>query len=660
MSMEKGMKGTGSPGGFRRGIAMAALVAGSGLTGWMPPAAADDDSEAFSIRKAEWDREDRELKVEGRGTNRLTVVVTDAGTGVTMGSRRVDDGKWKIKRENPPTIPCRVRAEQLSSTGSVIATLERDVKDRPSICETAPNPPSLSVNDVTVTEGGSAVFTVTLSAAATQPVTVVASTANGTAVAPGDFTARTNVTLTFPAGTTAQSFAVATVNDTAVESTETFTVNLSGATNATIARATGTGTGTITDNDVASLPTLSIGNVSVNEGNAGTGTATFTVNLSAAAPAGGVTFNFATANGSATAGSDYVAATGSRTIAAGATSATIPVTINGDTAVEANETFTVNITGATNTTNATASATGTIVNDDQAPPPPTAQTTISISDAQAFEGQAANFTVTLSASPAQQVTVSLATANGTATAGSDYTARTATLNFSAGTTTLTQTFAVTTTSDSAAEPNENFAVNLSGASGATIARAQSTGTILENTQGNVIAVHDRSSTLYNSNCTSCHAGLLTEPSLNTAVRSTTAHGTMLRAGNKPGNSGANNQCAFCHRSVYVVEGAPMRENADMGSLRKHVDPAICALCHGPGGRGRQLYQANLSAVVPDSDGARLYDLACSGCHRPLANSQMRGKSASSIQSAITDNKGGMRALSPLTSTQIQSIANALR
>ncbi len=101
--------------------------------------------------------------------------------------------------------------------------------------------PSLRVNDVTVAEGGIATFTVSLSAASTQTVSVVASTANGSAVAPGDFTARTGVTLTFPAGTTTQSFAVTTINDVTVESTETFNVNLSRATNATIADAPGRG-----------------------------------------------------------------------------------------------------------------------------------------------------------------------------------------------------------------------------------------------------------------------------------------------------------------------------------------------------------------------------------------------------------------------------------
>ena len=128
--------------------------------------------------------------------------------------------------------------------------------------DTAPLP-ALSINDVTVTEGGTATFTVSLSAASAQTVTVVASTANATALAPGDYTARTGVTLSFAPGTTTRTFAVTTVNDTAVEPTETFSVNLIGATNATLADATGAGT--ITDNDVAGTrPNVSINSTSQN------------------------------------------------------------------------------------------------------------------------------------------------------------------------------------------------------------------------------------------------------------------------------------------------------------------------------------------------------------------------------------------------------------
>jgi hypothetical protein len=115
--------------------------------------------------------------------------------------------------------------------------------------------PALSVNDVTVTEGTgaatSAVFTVTLSAASAQAVTVVYATANGTATAPADFTA-TAGTLTFTAGATSLTLAVPIVADTTVEPAETFTLTLSGPTNATLADASGTAT--ITNDDVTTAP----------------------------------------------------------------------------------------------------------------------------------------------------------------------------------------------------------------------------------------------------------------------------------------------------------------------------------------------------------------------------------------------------------------------
>lgn len=111
-------------------------------------------------------------------------------------------------------------------------------------------------------------------------------------------------------------------------------------------------------------PTLSINDVSANEGNAGTTTFAFTVTLSAAA-ATDVTFDIATANGTATAPSDYAAmALTSQTIPAGSTTYTFNVLVNGDTSTEQNETFTVNLSNAIGATIADAHGLGTIVNDD--------------------------------------------------------------------------------------------------------------------------------------------------------------------------------------------------------------------------------------------------------------------------------------------------------
>jgi len=117
------------------------------------------------------------------------------------------------------------------------------------------------------------------------------------------------------------------------------------------------------------LPALSIADASVSEGNTGTTQLSFAVTLSQAATAP-VTVHYATANGTATAGSDYSAQSGTLTFAAGEASKTIVVPVVGDTTVEANETLTVALSTPSGATIAQASATGTIVNDDaQAPPP---------------------------------------------------------------------------------------------------------------------------------------------------------------------------------------------------------------------------------------------------------------------------------------------------
>ncbi len=106
--------------------------------------------------------------------------------------------------------------------------------------------------------------------------------------------------------------------------------------------------------------------VSVSEGNAGTTPATFTVTLSAASGKT-VTFDWATAAGSATAGVDYVAASGSQTFAAGLTTTTVGITVNGDVVDEANENFGITLSTPGNATIGDGSGVATITDDDAAP-----------------------------------------------------------------------------------------------------------------------------------------------------------------------------------------------------------------------------------------------------------------------------------------------------
>jgi hypothetical protein len=215
------------------------------------------------------------------------------------------------------------------------------------------------------------------------------------------------------------------------------------------------------------LPRITVGDVSVTEGQSGTTSAVFTAVLSRVSGEA-VSASWATANGLATAGSDYTAASGQLTIPAGQTTGTIVVTVLGDTVPEGDETFLVKFSHPSGAV-VEAEAVGTIRNDDIAP-----SNTLSINDAEVLEGNTgaatASLTVTLTPAAAGTVTVQWATADGTATAGTDYTAGSATLTFAAGET--TKTIGVSAIGDTQIEGDETFVVNLSNASGAAIQDAQ--------------------------------------------------------------------------------------------------------------------------------------------------------------------------------------------
>src|SRR5206468_1626441 len=184
-------------------------------------------------------------------------------------------------------------------------------------------------------------FTVSLLAAYDVPVTVSFATADGSAtLADSDYQA-TSGTLTFAPGETSKPITVLVNGDRLVDSTETFFVNLNNLNYGFI--ADGQGQGTIVDDE----PRVTINDVTKTEGNSGTTSFTFTVSLSVAYDVP-VTVGYATANGTATAGSDYQAASGTLTIPARQTSGTITVLVNGDRPVEPTEIFGVNLSAPTN------------------------------------------------------------------------------------------------------------------------------------------------------------------------------------------------------------------------------------------------------------------------------------------------------------------------
>jgi hypothetical protein len=207
---------------------------------------------------------------------------------------------------------------------------------------------SLSVNDVTITEGNSGTtlmtFTVTRSGGPAG-FDVNFATSNGSAtLADSDYVAASG-TLHFANGVNTQTISVAVNGDINVETDETLSVTLSGATNGAVI-ADNVGIGTITNDDASSI-SASINDVTISEGNSGTTLMTFTVTRTGGPAAFDV--NFATSNGSATvADGDYAAASGTLHFATNVNTQTFSVTVNGDIRAESDETLSVTLSGATN------------------------------------------------------------------------------------------------------------------------------------------------------------------------------------------------------------------------------------------------------------------------------------------------------------------------
>ena len=225
-----------------------------------------------------------------------------------------------------------------------------------------PTQPTISINDVTVTEGNAgtknATFTITLSKVGEETISINATPTNNSALSPADYVSG-GVTLSFAAGETSKTFSVPVNGDLMKELDETFFVNLSSPVNASIVKAQGIGT--IINDDAA--PALTINDVSTTEGNSGSTNLIFTVTLSQASGQI-ITVKYATANGVASSSSDYTAKNGTLTFAAGQTSQTISVAIKGDAVLEGDETLFVLLSSATNASIGKARGTGTILNDD--------------------------------------------------------------------------------------------------------------------------------------------------------------------------------------------------------------------------------------------------------------------------------------------------------
>jgi chitinase len=223
------------------------------------------------------------------------------------------------------------------------------------------------------------------------------------------------------------------------------------------------------------VPTFSVDDVKVAEGDSGSKSLVFTVTLSKPL-AQTTTVNYASADGSAKAGSDYTSTSGTVSFAPGETAKTVSVSILGDLTSEGDETFSLVLSSAVGAAIAKSNGVGTIVDDD-APP------SISVNDASLTEGNSgtgnAVFTVTLSraAKAGETIAVTYKTADATAIAPGDYQSATGTIAFAAGQTAASVTVKIV--GDTTAEPSETFTLNLSNPVGATFARNAGIGTIVD-------------------------------------------------------------------------------------------------------------------------------------------------------------------------------------
>lgn len=227
------------------------------------------------------------------------------------------------------------------------------------------NAGAFGVADIAVDEGDAGTtdltFTVTRDDGSDGEVTVNYAATFGSADADDIVGTLPAGTLTFAAGETAKTVTITVAGDTVRESDETIALTLTEATGgATIADAAATGT---IVNDDGTAPAVSIGDVSVVEGDAGQTLATFTVTRTGGDGAFSVAYE--TMSNTATAGSDFVGADGRIDFAAGQQTATISIAVNGDTVREGNEKFYVALSDATDGATLTDSlGEATIVNDD--------------------------------------------------------------------------------------------------------------------------------------------------------------------------------------------------------------------------------------------------------------------------------------------------------
>ena len=321
---------------------------------------------------------------------------------------------------------------------------------------------------------GTLPVTLTLNQAAPYTVTATYATSNGTASAPGDYTAASGA-VSFTPGVTQTTVNLSIVNDALIENNEAFTITLSNPNGATLG-APSSATITLIDND---LPIVALNSAAYNTYE-NAGTVPITVTLNQAAPYL-VTVAYATSNGTASTPGDYLAASGMLTLTPGLTQTTFNVTIVNDAQIENAETFSVTLSNPVSATLGAPSAASVAINDNDQPSVALSSATYSVNES----AGTVLITVTLSQAAPYTITVAQAASNGTATAPADFASASGTLTLTPGTTQAT--FNVTIVNDALVENSEAFTVTLSNPNNAALgAPASAAVTISDNDQPSIV------------------------------------------------------------------------------------------------------------------------------------------------------------------------------
>ena len=299
-----------------------------------------------------------------------------------------------------------------------------------------------------IEDGGMATITVTRTGGTAGPVTVDYATSNGSATAGADYTAASGTLAWGDGDASDKTFAVTILDDAFVETNETINLALSNPTGGAVLGTQDTAVLTITDDDAAGTLQFSSAAYTVSE----TGV-TATITATRASGSGGVvTVDYATSNGTATAGADYTAASGTLAWADGDVSPkTFTVTILDDPVQEGDET--VNLALSNPTGGATIGTPGaailTIVENDVAGTLQFASASFTIGEA----GPTATIAVTRAGGSSGAVTVDWSVTGGTATPGADYVATPGTLSWADGDA-ADKTFTIAILEDGLLEGNE--------------------------------------------------------------------------------------------------------------------------------------------------------------------------------------------------------------